>query len=104
VMLGVAIHEQHASAVHRNDLDDVVNEVIEDRLDREIARQRAGKVHHQHRREPFFVHRAPLAEEMMASLGAGAWSVAGLQRITLHRASPGLPVTAKAARSSSLNS
>jgi hypothetical protein len=44
VMLGVADHQQDASAVDRDDFDDMVDEMIQDRLDREVARQRPCEV------------------------------------------------------------
>jgi len=58
VVLGVAVHEQYAGAVHRDDLDDVVDEVIEDRLDGEVAGQRPGELD-QDGSQPLLVHGPP---------------------------------------------
>jgi len=63
MMLGVAVHQQHPSAADRNHLHHPVNEMVEDLLNGEIARERARELH-QNRRQPLLIHHpSPHAQE-----------------------------------------
>ena len=44
MVLSVAIHQEHAGSVYRDHLDDVINEMVEDRLDGEVTGQGPGEL------------------------------------------------------------